>query len=81
MKPKDNISDNVRQIRLCLGLTQEQFASKLGVTFPTVNRWENQKTVPSPLAIEKLQKLQVQLKKKGLLKTATGILPHNEKKQ
>lgn len=52
------------EIRLEMGLTQEEFAAKLGVSFPTVNRWENKKTKPSPLAIQKLQKLLSALKKK-----------------
>ena len=28
------------ELRLSTGLTQEKFAAKLGVTYPTVNRWE-----------------------------------------
>jgi transcriptional regulator with XRE-family HTH domain len=55
----------VREMRLEMGLTQEQFAAKLGVSFPTVNRWENQKAKPSPLALEKLQKLIMAFKKKN----------------
>ncbi len=47
-----------------MGLKQEQFAAKLGVSFPTVNRWENKKTKPSPLAIQKLQKFLLVLQKK-----------------
>jgi putative transcriptional regulator len=31
----------VRELRQRTGLTQEKFAAKLGVTFPTINRWEN----------------------------------------
>lgn len=65
---KENISYRIREIRLELGLTQEQFATKLGVSFPTVNRWENQKAKPSPLAFQKLQKLFVTFKKKSSLK-------------
>jgi len=38
-----------------LGLTQEKFAAKLGVTLPTINRWENSRTKPSPLAIQNLR--------------------------
>jgi putative transcriptional regulator len=38
-------------LRFRLGLTQEQFAAKLGVTFVSVNRWENGKTQPSPMAM------------------------------
>lgn len=45
------ISDLVRELRQRLGLTQEQFAAKLGVTFPTINRWENQKSRPSRMAM------------------------------
>jgi putative transcriptional regulator len=44
------ISDLVREVRQRLGLTQEQFASRLGVTFPTINRWENGRSKPSPMA-------------------------------
>lgn len=61
---EEQIAQHVLEIRLEMGLTQEQFAAKLGVSFPTVNRWENRKTKPSPLAIQKLQKLLSALKKK-----------------
>ena len=61
---EEQIAQHVLKIRLEMGLTQEQFAAKLGVSFPTVNRWENKKTKPSPLAIQKLQKLLSALKKK-----------------
>lgn len=54
---EDEISRRVREIRIEMNLTQEQFAAKIGVSFPTVNRWENQKAKPSPLAYQKLQKL------------------------
>lgn len=64
MSTEVDISEKIREIRFKLGLTQEQFAAKLGVTFPTVNRWENKKTKPSPLAIQKLEKLLSSLEKK-----------------
>lgn len=40
-----------------LGLTQEQFAATVGVTFSTVNRWESGKSVPSPLAMKQIELL------------------------
>jgi len=43
---EEQIAQHVLEIRLEMGLTQEQFAAKLGVSFPTVNRWENKKTKP-----------------------------------
>ncbi|NJO64643.1 MAG: helix-turn-helix transcriptional regulator [Richelia sp. RM2_1_2] len=45
----------IRELRLLTGLTQEKFATKLGVTYPTINRWENGRSQPSPLAIEKVE--------------------------
>jgi DNA-binding transcriptional regulator YiaG len=47
----------IREVRARLGLTQEKFAAKLGVTLPTINRWENGRTKPSPLAIRNLRDL------------------------
>jgi DNA-binding transcriptional regulator YiaG len=47
----------IREVRNRLGLTQEKFAAKLGVTLPTINRWENRRTKPSPLAIKNLKDL------------------------
>ena len=58
MSSKDGLSAQIRTLRLALKLTQEQFASQLGVTFATVNRWERDKTTPSPLARQHLLKLQ-----------------------
>jgi putative transcriptional regulator len=50
-------ADLVRQVREQLGLTQEKFAARLGVSFPTVNRWENGRAEPSPLALQALKDL------------------------
>ncbi len=47
----------IKEIRRRLGLTQEKFAAKLGVTLPTINRWENGRTRPSPLALQNLREL------------------------
>ncbi|MBN1779599.1 helix-turn-helix domain-containing protein [bacterium] len=46
----------IKKIRQSLGLTQEEFAHRLGVTLCTVNRWENNKSVPSRLAIKQLER-------------------------
>jgi DNA-binding transcriptional regulator YiaG len=55
----------VRDLRELTGLTQEKFAAKLGVTFPTINRWENDRAKPSPLALEKIESLLRSLGDKG----------------
>lgn len=41
---------NLIALRKKLGLTQAEMARRLGVSFVTVNRWENGHHAPSPLA-------------------------------
>ncbi|MBW4661070.1 MAG: helix-turn-helix domain-containing protein [Drouetiella hepatica Uher 2000/2452] len=57
------IGERIRELRQALGLTQEQLAARLGVSFPTVNRWENKHAKPSPLAMEKIEALAKRLHK------------------
>ena len=47
----------IRELRSKLSLIQEQFAAKVGVAFSTVNRWESDKSKPSPLAKRKIEEL------------------------
>lgn len=51
------IAGRIRLLRERLGLTQEKLAARLGVAFPTVNRWENGRTQPSPLALRQIEAL------------------------
>ena len=57
LKQKENISKLISELRKITGLTQEKFAAKLGVTFPTINRWENGRTTPSPLAMKQIEEM------------------------
>lgn len=57
MNAQADIPRLVREIRKRTGLTQEKFAAKLGVTFPTINRWENDRAKPSPLAMQRIEEL------------------------
>lgn len=65
-EPMKKISktNSVREIRQKLELTQEQFAHRIGVSFSTVNRWENGKGDPSPLAMRAILGLQEESQKK-----------------
>jgi len=47
----------IRNLREQTGLTQEKFSTKLGVTLLTINRWENGRTKPSPLAMQRVEEL------------------------
>ncbi|MEN6382254.1 MAG: helix-turn-helix transcriptional regulator [Rectinema sp.] len=57
MNAQVDIPRLVRELRQRTGLTQEKFAAKLGVTYPTINRWENGRAKPSPLALKQIEDL------------------------
>ena len=57
MNKQANIPQMVRELRQRTGLTQEKFAARIGVTFPTINRWENGRAKPSPLAMQRIEEL------------------------
>lgn len=44
----------IKKIRIAAGLSQQEFADTLGVTFATINRWENGHSAPNKLAQLKL---------------------------
>ena len=55
----------VREMRKRLRLTQEEFAAHLGVTYISINRWENAKTRPSKMAKRLLKTLLVEMGDRG----------------
>lgn len=59
------LSKLIRELRQETGLTQEQFASELGVTCSSVNRWENGRSKPLPLAMQKILEMPEQIGDRG----------------
>lgn len=57
VRNQPEVGQLIRRLRLVAGLTQEQFAASLGVTYSTINRWENKRSQPSPLAMEKIERM------------------------
>ena len=49
--------EEIKELRQNLQLTLQEFAVKLNVALNTVYRWETGKAKPSPLALEKLERL------------------------
>lgn len=47
----------LKKIRKDLNLTQEKLAQRLGVSYVSVNEWENAKRKPSPLALWRVEEL------------------------
>ena len=60
MKNED-IPALIRELRQRLDLTQEQFAQRVGVTYSTVNHWENGKRVPLPFLVKRLSEMKKDL--------------------
>ena len=54
--------ERIRMLRQRLQLTQEDFAHLIGVTFSTVNRWENGKSAPNRIAYRLLAGLEKKAK-------------------
>ena len=56
-------NERIRRLRQELNMTQETFAHEIGVTFATVNRWENGRTTPNKVAQKVLMLLEKKLRK------------------
>lgn len=67
MKETAAFSTSVKRVRNELGLSQEELAHELGVSFATINRWENGKTIPFKLARRQFEAFCNEMKKEGRL--------------
>jgi len=63
MEDRD-IPELIKELREHLGMTQEQFAREVGVTFSTVNSWENGKRRPLPFLVRRLLQMEEELNPK-----------------
>jgi predicted ATPase/DNA-binding NarL/FixJ family response regulator/DNA-binding XRE family transcriptional regulator len=57
----ESVAARLRLLRTSLGLSQEQLARRLGVSFATVNRWESGRTQLSARAATALAELEAEL--------------------
>jgi predicted ATPase/DNA-binding CsgD family transcriptional regulator/DNA-binding XRE family transcriptional regulator len=71
----DSVAARLRILRGSLGLSQEQLARRLGVSFATVNRWESGRTQLSALAAAALATLEAELAAAGRRSSGTDALP------
>jgi transcriptional regulator with XRE-family HTH domain len=53
----EEIAERVKVIRHKLGLSQREFAKKVGATFVSVWKWENNKSKPHPIFVGKMEEL------------------------
>ena len=64
-KVPENFAQTVKGVRLQLGLSQEEPAHELGVSFSTISRWENNKTVPFKLARRRFELIYERMREEG----------------
>lgn len=57
--------EEIKQLREALGMSREELAQKLGVSYFSVARWEIEKTKPSRLALRALEDLRKRVKSKA----------------
>ena len=57
----------VKEVRRQLAISQEDLARELGVSYATVNRWENGQAMPSKLARAQLDAFCERMKTDGAL--------------
>jgi len=67
IRQPENFPEKVKDVRQQLKLSQEELAHALGVSFATVNRWENGKSAPSKLAQRQFKQFCEEQSKRGAL--------------
>lgn len=68
IKNKD-VSKLIKMLRNKLELTQEKFAQKVGVTYPTVNSWERGVRQPHPFLLQRLLEMAEEVGLKNIAET------------
>lgn len=62
---KDHFAALIFDLRQRLGISQEKLAAQLGVSFQTINRWENQRVKPSAMAEQLVKQRLLQMGEQG----------------
>ena len=69
---RNNYPSLLKKVRKQLGFSQEDLARKLGVSYATINRWENGQVKPSKLAKAQLDSFCTQMVEEGKLRLSSG---------
>ncbi|MBE9011254.1 helix-turn-helix transcriptional regulator [Pseudanabaenaceae cyanobacterium LEGE 13415] len=62
---KHHFAALILDLRQRLGISQEKLAAQLGVSFQTINRWENQRVKPSAMAEQLIKQRLLQMGEQG----------------
>ena len=72
--PGDTYAERIKSFRAKYNLTQQALAERIGVSFATVNRWENNQTKPSQLSWKRLKELEREYLQAKLTKNENRIV-------
>src|SRR5262249_7347992 len=61
----DMTAEEIRRIRRSMGLTQQDFAAKLGVSFAAVNRWEKGRNEPQLDRVTRIREMHAEYLARG----------------
>ncbi len=75
----ESVAARLRFLRSTLGLSQEQLARRLGVSFATVNRWESGRTQLSPRALAAVAGLEAEVGRSDPLPVARSTFVGRER--
>jgi SNF2 family DNA or RNA helicase/DNA-binding XRE family transcriptional regulator len=70
-----NYPQRIKDVREIIELTQTQFAQRIGVSFATVNRWENRQTRPNRLAWSRILELEKSLDSSTITEKSRSYAP------
>ncbi|MBP7726415.1 MAG: helix-turn-helix transcriptional regulator [Candidatus Bipolaricaulis sp.] len=74
-----DVAELIKRLRERMGLTQEQFAREVGVTFSTVNLWENGHRRPQPYLLKRLLEMEASLEQASAADKKPGRKPKRER--
>ena len=72
--PSNDFPEFIKKVRKQFGISQEDLARELGVSYATVNRWENGQCRPSKLAKTQFEAFCARMSEHGNLSLPASML-------
>src|SRR5688500_8205497 len=66
--------DEIKKLRRAMGLTQQEFAAQLGVSFAAVNRWARGRNAPQPDRLVRIREVYAEHLKKDQNSGGAGVV-------
>ena len=60
LRETDWTAERIHRLRMRLNLSQDEFASRIGVSRQTISRWENDRFTPHPIFTDRLDEMDLE---------------------